>query len=61
MPGPKNEQEYIDKIGALTSTEGDAEDWHIGGDKLVSQALRELGWGQLADAYDKAKEDWWYS
>lgn len=39
----------------------DREDHHQDGDEIVSDALRTLGWSRLADAYDEAREDWWYS
>ena len=55
-----SEQEYIDQIEALSDLSA-PDVQHAKGDLLVSKALRELGWGKLADVYDEAKGSWWYA
>jgi hypothetical protein len=39
----------------------DTEADHVAGDRIVSEFLRQAGFGRLADAYDEHKEGWWYA
>lgn len=39
----------------------DCETGHKDGDGIVSLALKELGFPELAKEYDKARSEWWYS
>ena len=49
----------IDKLEALEDS-GDPEAEHTQGDQLISQFLRDLGHKDVADAFDAARQDWWY-
>jgi len=40
---------------------GDTEDAHGRGDDLVAEVLRKHGFPKLADAYDSARQTWWYA
>ncbi len=49
-------------VDAIEDLEGaDPELAHSEGDKLVSQLLRDLGHKDAANAYDAARQDWWYA
>jgi len=41
--------------------DGDMEIEHSLGDDLVAEALASLGWERAAEAYNKARENWWYA
>ena len=55
----------LDEITAemqrLADHVGDRESDHLRADDLVCQALYHLGANELADAYDKAKKEYWYA
>lgn len=41
--------------------ERDEEDAHKDADSILVAALRHLGWGKLADEFEKRQDDFWYS
>jgi hypothetical protein len=55
------ENEMVERMTALCHPDCDKELAHCEGDDLVSAALRQCGWGKLADAYYKARDNWWYA
>ena len=45
-----------DRVAVAASD--DAEVQHFGADMVLVMALRSLGWGRLADRWQKASDDW---
>jgi hypothetical protein len=58
-----SKDEYVQKMRELVKLsnwdKGDPEISHTEGNKLLCRALRELGWGELADEFEKM--DRWYA
>lgn len=54
------EDEFIQRMTKAAASE-DAHCAHTEGDMIVAEALRECGMIRLADLYDDARGDWWYS
>lgn len=55
--------EYVKRVEELGSY-GDNESAHASADALLLEAVRKLGFGQLADAWDGVKQDvggFWYA
>ena len=55
----KRAAEFVDAIEELEGA--DPELAHTEGDKLVSKLLRDIGLKDAANAYDAARENWWYA
>ena len=49
----------IEKLEALEH-EADTEKAHCEGDKLISKFLRDTGHIDVANAFDAARQDWYY-
>jgi hypothetical protein len=56
----KTEADFLEEMERCARN-GDEEIAHNLGDRIVSDALRHLGWYGLADAYDEARANWWYA
>lgn len=54
-------EEYVEQLNKLTYY--DQEVSHAEADDLLVAALRDAGWGEVADAYEKAQDrvGFWYA
>lgn len=50
------QEKFKNEITELKSRAGDPEGAHCEADKLLLEALRELGFGELADAFEETRE-----
>lgn len=53
-----SEKEAIEKI---SHPSGDNERDHSEADRTLLEFIRSLGYNDLADAFDKASEEFWYA
>lgn len=56
----KTEAEFVAEMKVINADRNE-ELAHIKADALVTEALRELGWHKLADAYDDDTVTRWYA
>lgn len=53
------EQDFVEQMKDITG--GDPEGGHVQGDDILIAALRHLGWGVLADEWERQANGWWWA
>lgn len=49
--------DHLERLAALADPEAE----HSAGDNIISEFLRDSGYADLANAFDEARANWWYS